>query len=91
MKALQIQFKPSTYNDPVEALINLKQTVMVESYKIQFELLSNQVRGLSNTHKLSCFLEGLKDEIKIVLRMLNPSNVRLHMGFLECKKKTLVW
>lgn len=39
VKALQIQFGPSTYNNPIEALINS--------------------RGLSDAHKLSCFLRGL--------------------------------
>jgi len=35
------------------------------SYKIQFELISKKIRGLSNSHCLSCFLGELKEEIMI--------------------------
>ena len=28
--------------------------------------------GLSESHKLSCFLSGLKDEIRLLVRMLMP-------------------
>ena len=31
-------------------------------YKGNFEILSNKITGLSESHKLSCFLSGLKDE-----------------------------
>jgi len=62
---------------------------MMESYKIRFELLSNQVWGLSNTYKLSCFLGGSKDEIKIVLRMLNPSNVMATYGLYIMQEENL--
>ena len=72
VKALQIHFGTSSYDDPMKALINIKQTTTVELYKTQFEMLSNRVRGLSNSHKLSCFLGGLKEEIRMGVRMLNP-------------------
>jgi hypothetical protein len=38
-------------------------------YKTQFEVLSNRLRGLSEKHKLSCFMSGLKDEIRFPLRL----------------------
>ena len=72
IKALQILFGTSSYDDPMEALINIKQTTTVQLYKTQFEMLSNRVRGLSDSHRLSCFLGGLKEEIRMGVRMLNP-------------------
>jgi hypothetical protein len=72
VKALQIHFRTSSYDDPMKALISIKQTSTIELYKTQFEILSNRVRGLSDSHRLNCFLGGLKDEIKIGVRILNP-------------------
>jgi hypothetical protein len=57
VKALQVRFGTSSYDDPMEALISIKQTSTVELYKTQFEMLSNRVRGLFDSHRLSCFLE----------------------------------
>jgi hypothetical protein len=56
----------------MEALINIKQTSTIELYKTQFKILSNRVRGLSDSHWLSCFLGGLKEKIKIEVKMLSP-------------------
>ena len=41
-------------------------------YKNQFEMLSNRIRNLSESHKLSCFLSGLRDEVRLAVRMQNP-------------------
>ncbi|WJZ95606.1 hypothetical protein VitviT2T_014364 [Vitis vinifera] len=53
VRALQTRFGSSPYEDPMEALIRLKQTSTVEDYKSQFEALSNQLRGLAESYKLS--------------------------------------
>jgi hypothetical protein len=63
------------YGDPMEMLTRLRQTTTVAAYKAQFEGLSNRLRGLSEQHKLSFFLSGLKDEIRLPIRMLNPFNL----------------
>jgi len=59
----------------MEALISIKQTSIVELYKTQFEMLSNQVRGLSDSHRLNYFLGRLKEEIRMGVQMLNPQNL----------------
>ncbi|XP_041016742.1 uncharacterized protein LOC121259276 [Juglans microcarpa x Juglans regia] len=69
-RSLLLRFGPTAYNDPMEALTRLKQTSSVAGYMAQFETLSNRLRGLSDVHKLSCFLSGLKDELRIPIRML---------------------
>lgn len=62
VQAFQTRFKSTAYDDPMEALTHLKQTSIVVAYKGNFEILSNRIVGLSEAHKLSCFLSGLRDE-----------------------------
>ena len=83
------------YDDPMEALTRLKQTTTVVSYKGNFEILSNRIKGLSKSHKLSCFLSGLKDEIRLLVRMLVPKSLndafrlaKIQEEYLMSSKKT---
>jgi hypothetical protein len=89
VKALEIRFGTSSYDDPIEALISIKQTSTVELYKTQFEMLSNRVKGLSDSHRLNCFLGGLKEEIKIGVRMLNPHNLIAAYELAKMQEKNL--
>jgi len=41
VKELQILFGPVAYDDPMESMTRLKQTLTVAIYKTQFEALSN--------------------------------------------------
>jgi hypothetical protein len=56
----------------MEALMRLRQSSSVTEYTSQFEALSNRLRGVSVKNRLSCFLSGLKDDIGLPVRMLNP-------------------
>jgi hypothetical protein len=73
----------------MEALISIKQVSTVELYKTQFEMLSNRVRGLSDSHRLSCFLGGLKEEIRMGVRMLNPQNLVAAYGLARMQEENL--
>ena len=70
--ALLIRFGSTTYEDPMESLTRLRQTSNVVVYKGQFKALSNRIKGLSDSHKLSCFFSGLKDEVRLPVKMLHP-------------------
>ena len=59
----------------MEALIRLRQTTSVIVYKSQFNALSNKIKGLSESHKLSCFLNGLKEEVILLVRMFASQNM----------------
>ena len=59
----------------MEALTRLKQTSSVVAYKGDFEILSNKLLGLSKSHKLSYFLSRLKDEFRLLVRMLVPKSL----------------
>ena len=73
----------------MECLTKLKQTSIVLQYKSQFEVISNRIKGLSEPHKLSCFLSGLRDEIRLPIRMLSPTS--LHQAFGLAKIQEEYW
>ncbi|XP_042980307.1 uncharacterized protein LOC122310468 [Carya illinoinensis] len=89
VRSLLMRFGPTAYDDPMEALTRLKQTSSVAAYKSQFEALSNRLRGLSEHHKLSCFMSGLKDEIRLPIRMLNPINMGATFGLAKIQEEYL--
>ena len=80
VQALQTRFGTTTYDDPMEALTRLKQVTSVVAYKGNFEILSNRIMGLFESYKLSCFLSGLKDEIRLPVRMLVPKTLMKLLG-----------
>ena len=58
------------------------------SYKGNFEILSNRIRGLSESHNLSCFLSGLKNEIRLPVRMLMPKSLNEAFGLANFRMNT---
>ncbi|KAJ0043687.1 hypothetical protein Pint_18479 [Pistacia integerrima] len=89
VRALQRRFGSSPYEDLMETLIRLKQTSTVEDYKSQFEALSSQLRGFSESYKLSCFLSGLREDIRFMVRMLNPSNLHIVFGLAKMQEENV--
>ena len=75
VRAKQIRFGLASYDDPMELLTKLKQTYTIVAYKSQFELTSNRVRDLSDMHKLSCFMSGVKDEIRLAVKVQGLRNL----------------
>jgi hypothetical protein len=71
-RAIQIRFGRGPYDNPMETLSKLCQVGSLEDYKNQFDILALKVHRLPDEHKLSCFLGGLKDEIRLPVRMFNP-------------------
>jgi len=58
VQALLIRFG-SAYDNPMEALIWLRQSSSVAEYTTQFEALSNRLHGIFEKNRLSCFLTEL--------------------------------
>ncbi|XP_059456434.1 uncharacterized protein LOC132186472 [Corylus avellana] len=73
--AIQVRFGKGAYDDPMETLSKLKQVGSLEEYKTQFEILANRVLLLIDSHKLSMFLGGLRDDIRLPVRMFNPKTL----------------
>jgi hypothetical protein len=88
LQALLTRFGP-VYEDPMESLVKLRQTTTVTEYTSQFEALSNRLRGISDKNRLSCFLSGLKDEIRLPLRMLNPVTLAAAFGLAKLQEYIL--
>ena len=59
----------------MEALSKLRQVNSVAQYKGQFEALSDHIKELPEKCKLSCFLSGLKEKIRLPVKMFNPPNL----------------
>jgi hypothetical protein len=74
-RAIQIRFGRGPYDDPMETLSKLCQVGSLEDYKNQFDILALKVHRLPDEHKLSCFLGGLKDEIRLPVQMFNPKSL----------------
>jgi hypothetical protein len=55
--------------------MRLLQFSSVDKYTTQFEGLSNRLLRISEKNQLSCFLNRLKDNIRLPVRMLNPANL----------------
>jgi hypothetical protein len=75
VRAVQMRFGPATYDDPMETLTKLRHTHSVVAYKGQFEALSNRIRNLSEAHKLSCFMSGLRDDVRLAVKMQGPRSL----------------
>ena len=90
LEALLTRFRSFVYEDPMEALTRLRQTSNVVNDKGQFEALSNIIRDLSKNHKLNCFLSGLKDEVRLLMKMLNPKNLNEAFGLAKIQEEYLM-
>lgn len=87
--SLHIRFGASAYDNLMESLTRLRQVGSVSTYKAQFEALSNRIKELFEKHKLSCFLNGLRDEIRLPIRMLNPQNLSSAFGLAKIQEEYL--
>jgi hypothetical protein len=75
VRAMQIRFGKGSYDDPVETQTKLNQVGLLENYNTQFDNLALKVQGLPESHKLSYFLGGLKNEMRLPVRMFNPRSL----------------
>ena len=45
-----------------------------------FEILSNKINGVSEEFRISTFLSGLKDELRIIVTMFKPNTLVAAFG-----------
>ncbi|KAL5785695.1 hypothetical protein ACOSQ2_008087 [Xanthoceras sorbifolium] len=74
-KASLLRFGPTDYEDPSEALTRLKQTTTVSAYQEEFEKLSHRVDELPEKFLIRCFVAGLKDDIKLDVKIKQPRSL----------------
>lgn len=91
MRALYLRFCPTAYDDPMEILNRLRQVSSVATYKGQFEALSSRIQELSEKQELNCSFSGLRDEIRLRVRMLNPPNLSAAFGLAKIQEEYRPW
>nr|GEV32002.1 hypothetical protein [Tanacetum cinerariifolium] len=75
-KALLVPFGPTDYEDPSSA-----QTIHHGGHLPRdFERLSNRVEGLPESFLVGCFIGGLKDEIRLEVKLKKPRRLVEAMG-----------
>ncbi|KAF5475861.1 hypothetical protein F2P56_007623 [Juglans regia] len=85
--ALRVRFGPSTYEDPIGAFTKLRQTATVEEYQTEFETLSNKIKGLTEAFRISTFISGLRDDLKIMVTMLKPDTISVAFGLAKLQEE----
>lgn len=88
--ALKVRFGPSAYEDPVGAFTKLRQTHSVEEYQTKFEILSNKITGLNEEFRISTFLSGLRDDLRVVVAMFKPTTLSAAFGLARLQEEE-VW
>ncbi|PPS12418.1 hypothetical protein GOBAR_AA08225 [Gossypium barbadense] len=77
-------------NNPLEELVNLRQTGTVEEYQCQFQSLLARTTDLKPPQQVNLFIIGLLEELRIDIEMQQPGNLRVAMNMtraLERKQK----
>ncbi|KAH7517611.1 hypothetical protein FEM48_Zijuj09G0083200 [Ziziphus jujuba var. spinosa] len=79
-KAILLRFGPTEFEDPSEALTRLRQTTTVEAYQENFEKLSHRIDGLSESFLIGCFIAGLRDDIRLDVKIKHPPTLTEAIG-----------
>ena len=79
-KAILRHFGQIDIEDPFEALSRLRQTAIVVAYQEEFDKLSHQVDGLPETLLISCFIAGLRDDIRLDVTIKHPTTLSDTIG-----------
>ena len=79
-KAILLRFGPIEYEDPSKALSRLKQTTTVAAYQEAFEGLSHQVDRLPEPFLIGCFIVGLRDDIRLDVKIKQPRTLASAIG-----------
>ncbi|XP_017423676.2 uncharacterized protein LOC108332889 [Vigna angularis] len=80
LQALEICFAPTAFDDPRGKLFKLTQTSSVAAYLSEFETLANRIVGLQPQFLLSCFISGLKPEIRREVLSQQPQTLSQASG-----------
>lgn len=87
LTALETRFTPTAYDDPRGKLFKLTQSTTVAAYLTEFEALANRLEGLSPADLLSCFISGLKTEIRREILALRPSSLSQAAGLARLQEE----
>lgn len=57
------------------------------AYMTPFKVLFNHLRDLYESYKLSCFITGLKDEIRLPIKLLKAHTLNFAFGLAKIKEE----
>ncbi|KAF4377290.1 hypothetical protein F8388_012391 [Cannabis sativa] len=75
VRAVQLHFGASIYDDPLGRILKLVQVGWVEQYRAEFKELMTRISGVSEHLFLNFFVWGLKMEIQRELLMAKPTDL----------------
>ncbi|XP_077217843.1 uncharacterized protein LOC143852342 [Tasmannia lanceolata] len=79
-KALEIRFGPSEFEDHQGTLAKLLQKYSVFDYQSDFEALANRTTNLPPSFIVSCFISGLRPDIRSEVRAFQPKTLAHAFG-----------
>ncbi|XP_077249584.1 uncharacterized protein LOC143889290 [Tasmannia lanceolata] len=74
-RALEISFGPSEFEDHQGKLAKLLQTSSVSDYQSEFEDLANRTTNISTSFLISCFIWGLRSDIRNEVMAHKPTSM----------------
>jgi hypothetical protein len=74
------RFSLTDFEDLYEALSRLRQSITIAAYQEEFEKLSHQVDGLPETFLIGCFIAGLRDDIRLDVKIKHPTMLSETIG-----------
>lgn len=77
---LLLRFKQRIEDEPGKRLFAIKQRGSIVDYINEFEELRSMVSGISEKNLVDVFFNGLKPEMKEVVKMKEPQGLRQHMA-----------
>ncbi|KAI4318180.1 hypothetical protein L6164_025983 [Bauhinia variegata] len=89
LRALELRFAPSDFEDPIGTLFKLTQTSTVMNYQSQFESLANRITGLPPSSYLSCFISGLKPHIRREVLAFQPNSLSQAISLAKLQEKSI--
>lgn len=89
LTALETRFAPTAFDDPRGKLFKLTQSSTVTAYLTEFEALANRLEGLSEVDLLSCFVSGLRMDIRREVLTQRPITISQATGLARLQEDKL--
>lgn len=86
---LTTRFGPNVFEDAIGELTKLPQVSTVKIYQERFEELANRTSGLTQEFFVSCFLSGLREDIRAGVQMFRPTNISQAIGLARLQEESI--
>ncbi|XP_073300538.1 uncharacterized protein [Primulina huaijiensis] len=90
IRILETTFGPSEYEDHQETLAKLTQTSTVAEYRQRFDALANRISGVSASFLTSCFISGLRSDLRHEVKAFRPTSLTQAIGLARLQEAKLL-